>query len=191
MMKNLANQNHNILLGATELNELVFANISIRENKKFRNKMFSISFSLVTPTIIDTSYLYERFTSLIEDLPKEDLYDLCEQYNVAPSNLIDTLFAYTTPDEILDLSLFPEQIEVNGDEWVFESAGCGQVETRNLMSEYIDKDAYYKLMTLWDNYHLQPVDDDTIRELETIIEKLNEVDQMEWIQDYIIENNYR
>ena len=188
MMKNLLNQNHNILLGATALNELVFANITIRENKTLT---LSISFSLVTPTIIDNEYLYERFTSLMEDLPKEDRYDLCEQYNVSPCQLIDTMFYYATPEEILDLSLFPEQIEVNGDEWVFESAGCGQCETRNVMSEYIDKISYLKLMLLWDNYHLQPVDEDIMRELETIIEKLNEVDQMEWIEDYIIENNYR
>ena len=187
MMKNLVNQNHeNILLGATELNELVFANIKVRENKTF-----SVSFSLVTPTIIDNEYLYERFTSLIEDLPKEHLYDLCEQYNVAPCQLIDEMFYYATAEEILDLSLFPKQIEVKGDEWVFESAGVGQIETRNVMSEYIDKDAYMRLMELWDNFHLKQVDDDTIQEVETIIEKLNEVDQMEWIEDYIIENNYR
>ena len=186
MMKNLANQNHNILLGATELNELVFADINIRENRTF-----SVSFSLVTPTIIDTSYLYERFTSLIEDLPKEHLYDLCEQYNCAPSNLINEMFYYTTPEEILDLSLFPEQIEVNGDEWVFESAGVGQIETRNVMSEYIDKDAYMRLMELWDNYHLQTIDDDIVKEVETIIEKLNEVDQLQWIQDFIKDCYYR
>ena len=58
MMKNLVNQK-NILLGATELNELVFANISIRENKTF-----SVSFSLVTPTIIDNDYLYEQLSHL-------------------------------------------------------------------------------------------------------------------------------
>ena len=185
MMKNLVNET-TILLGVTSINELVFANINIRENKTL-----SISFSLVTPTIIDNDYLYERFTSMVEDLPKEDLYDLCVQYNCTPSNLIDEMFAYATPDEILDLSLFPEQIEVNGDEWVFESAGCGQCETRNVMSEYIDKDCYMRLMGLWDTYHLQTIDDDTVKEVETIIEKLNEVDQMEWIEDYIIENNYR
>ena len=185
MMKNLLSQT-SILLGATELNEIVFANINIRENKTL-----SVSFSLVTPTIIDNEYLYERFASLMDSLSKEDLYDLCVQYNCTPSNLIDEMFYYATPEEILDLSLFPEQIEVNGDEWVFESAGCGQVETRNTMSEYIDKDAYMRLMALWDNYHLQTIDDDIVKEVETIIEKLNEVDQMEWIEDYIIENNYR
>ena len=185
MMKNLLNQT-SILLGATELNELVFADINVRENKTF-----SVSFSLVTPSKIDNEYLYEQFASIMEDLPKEDLYDLCVQYNVAPSNLIDELFYYTSTEQILDLSLFPEQIEVKGDEWVFESAGCGQVETRNTMCEYIDKDCYMRLMELWDNYHLQTIDDDTIQEVKTIIEKLNDVDQMEWIEDYIIENNYR
>lgn len=185
MMKNLLNQT-NILLGATELNEIVFADINIRENKTL-----SVSFSLVTPTKIDNEYLFERFASYMEDLSKSELYDLCEQYNVAPSNLIDELFYYTSVEEILDLSLFPEQIEVNGDEWVFESAGVGQIETRNVMSEYVDKDAYYKLMTLWDNYHLQTIDDDTIQEVEKIIDELNEVDQMQWIEDYIKECYYR
>ena len=185
MMKNLVNHK-NILVGATFDNELVFADINIRENRTF-----SVSFSLVTPTIIDTSYLYERFTSLMDSLSKEDLYDLCVQYNVAPSNLIDEMFAYISVEEVLDISTFPEEVEINNDIWMFESVGVGQIETRNVMSEYIDKDAYMRLMELWDNYHLQTIDDDTIQEVETIIEKLNEVDQMEWIQDYIIENNYK
>ena len=163
MMKNLLSQT-SILLGATELNELVFADITIRENRTF-----SVSFSLVIPTIIDNEYLYERFASLMDSLSKEDLYDLCEQYNVAPCQLIDEMFYYATAEEILDLSLFPEQIEVKGDEWVFESAGCGQVETRNTMNEYIDKDAYMRLMELWDTYHLQRIDDNTIKEVEIII----------------------
>ena len=185
MMKNLLNY-ENILLGSTELNELVFANINVRENKTF-----SVSFSLVTPTIIDNEYLFERFTNMIEDLPKEDLYDLCVQYNVAPSNLIDTMFYYTTAEEILDLSLFPEEVEVNGDTWIFESSGVGQIETRNVMSEYVDKDCCMRLMGLWQNYHLQTIDDDTVKEVETIVSELTKCDSMEWIEDYIIENNYR
>ena len=128
---------------------------------------------------------------MIEDLPKEDLYDLCVQYNVAPSNLIDELFYYTTVEQILDLSLFPKQIQINGDEWVFESSGVGQIETRNVMSEYIDKDCYMRLITLWKAYHLQTIDDYIFKEVKTIIEKLNEVDSMEFIQDYIKESYYR
>ena len=185
MMKNLVNET-NILLGATLDNEIVFANINIRENKTL-----SISFSLVTPTIIDNEYLFEMFTNMIEDLPKEDLYDLCVQYNCPPSNLINEMFYYASVEEVLDISTFPEQIEINGDEWVFESAGVGQIETRNVMSEYLDKDAYYKLMTLWHAYHLQTIDDYIIKEVETIIEKLNEIDQMQWIKDFIKETYYR
>ena len=184
MMKNLVNHK-NILLGTTVDNEIVFANITVRENK------FSASFSLVTPTKIDNSYLYDVFSSLMDSYSKEQLYDLCEQYNVTPNNLIDEMFYYTTPEEILDLSLFPKEVELNGDEWVFESSTCGQVETRGLMDKCVNEDAYYKLMTLWQDFHLKQIDDDTIKEVETIIEQLNEVDQMEWIEDYIKECYYR
>ena len=86
MMKNLLNC-ENILLGATKDNEIVFGNINIRENKTL-----SISFSLVAPTKIDNEYLFERFTNIVEELPKEDLYDLLVQYDCKPSNLIDTIF---------------------------------------------------------------------------------------------------
>ena len=185
MMKNLVNHK-NILVGATLDNELVFADISIRENKTF-----SASFSLVTPTKIDTSYLYERFTSLMEELSKSELYDLCEQYDCSPFKLIDEMFYYTSVDEILDLSLFPEQVEINGDEWVFESSSCGQINTRSLMSEYIDEDSYMRLMTIWQDFHLKQIDDDTIKEVEMIIEQLNEVDQIEWIENYIKECYYK
>ena len=185
MMKNLLNC-ENILLGVTELNEIVFANISIRENKTL-----SISFNLVTPTIIDNEYLYERFANLMEDLPKEDLYDLCVQYNVAPSNLIDEMFAYSNVEDIIDISTFPEEVQIEGDNFIFETVSCGQCETRNLMSEYVDKDCYMRLITLWKAYHLQSIDDYIIKEVETIIEKLNEVDQMEWIEDYIKDCYYR
>ena len=185
MMKNLVNHK-NILVGSTVDNELVFANISIRENK-----IFSASFSIVTPSKIDNEYLYDVFSSLMEDLPKEELYNLCEQYNCSPSNLIDELFYYSNVEDILDISLFPEQIEINNDTWMFESAGVGQIETRNVMSEYIDKDCYMRLMTIWQDFHLKQIDNNTIQEVEMIIEKLNEVDQLQWIEDYIIENNYR
>lgn len=185
MKKNLVNKK-NILLGSTFDNELVFANISIRDDKTF-----SVSFSLVTPTKIDNEYLYERFSSLMEDLPKEDLYDLLVQYDVAPSKLINEMFYYSSVEDILDISVFPEQVEINNDNFVFETISCGQCETRNLMSEYVDEDAYYKLMTLWDNYHLQTIDDDTIKEVETIVSELTKVDQMEFIQDYIKESYYR
>ena len=121
MMNDLLNET-NILLGATSINELVFANINVR-----KNKTLSISFGLVIPTIIDNEYLYERFASLMDSLSKEDLYDLCVQYNVAPSNLIDEMFYYASVEDIVDISTFPEQIEINGDEWVFESVGSGQI----------------------------------------------------------------
>ena len=185
MMNNLLNET-NILLGATSINELVFANINVR-----KNKTLSISFGLVIPTIIDNEYLLERFTSLMEDLPKEDLYDLCVQYDCKPSNLIDEMFAYASVEDIIDISIFPEEVEINNDTWVFESSGVGQIETRNVMSEYVDKDAYRRLITLWKAYHLQTIDDDTVKEVETIISELTKCDSMEWIKDYIIENNYR
>ena len=185
MMKNLVNET-NILLGATLDNEIVFANINIRENKTF-----SVSFSLLAPTKIDNDYLLERFTSLMDSLSKEDLYDLCVQHNCPPSNLIDELFYYSNVEDILDISTFPEEVEVNGDNFVFETVSCGQCETRNLMSEYVDKDAYMRLITLWKAYHLQTIDDYIIKEVKTIIEKLNEVDSMEFIQDYIKESYYR
>lgn len=185
MMKNLVNQK-NILLGSTFDHEIVFANISIRDDKTF-----SVSFSLVTPTKIDNEYLYERFTSLIEELSKSELYDLCEQYDVAPSKLIDEMFYYANIEDILDISLFPEQVEINGDEWVHESVSVGQIETRSLMDEYVNEDAYMRLMLFWDAYHLKTIDDDTIKEVEMIIKQLNEVDQMEWIEDYIKECYYR
>lgn len=185
MMKNLVNK-HNILLGATPNNELVFANISIRENKEF-----SASFSIVTPTKIDNEYLYDVFSSLMEDLSKEELYDFCDQYDCSPSKLIDEMFYYASVEDILDISLFPEEVRIDDDTWVFQSSGCGQCETRGLMDKYINKDAYYKLMTLWDNYHLKEINEDTIQEVKTIIEQLTKVDQLEWIQDYIKECYYK
>lgn len=185
MIKNLLNKK-NILLGSTFDNELVFANINVRENKTF-----SVSFSLVIPTKIDNEYLYERFTSLIEELSKSELYDLCEQYDVAPSKLIDEMFYYANIEDILDISLFPEQVEINGDTWVHESVSVGQIETRDLMSKYINKDAYMRLLLYWDNFHLKQVDDDTIKEVETIVSELTKVDSIEWIESYIKDCYYK
>jgi hypothetical protein len=55
------------------------------------------------------------------------------------------------------------------------------------MAEYTNEEAYNLLHSLWDNYHLKKVDDEVVKQIEKIVDVLSEVDEEEWIINYIKE----
>jgi len=53
------------------------------------------------------------------------------------------------------------------------------------MEEIINPTAYNLIHELWDNYHLKQVDESVVNQVEKLYVMLNEVDEEEWIVDYI------
>jgi hypothetical protein len=53
------------------------------------------------------------------------------------------------------------------------------------MDEYVNEEAYNLLHELWDKYHLKPIDEEGIQQMQKVVELLEEVNEEEWIEDYI------
>ena len=172
------------LLGATSDNELVFGEFKITHRNGYAE--FTASFNTVRPFNGDNFDLKEYFEEILECLDKESKYDDCERLDCKPSELAEYL-ANECNDvrDVLDCSLYPECYTVDGDSWYFESGSCGQHDTRDDMDEIINPEAYNLLHKLWDTYHLKKVDNEIISQVEVLEAMLAEVDEEEWIVDYI------
>ncbi len=175
------------LLGATVNNELVFGEFEITNRNGYPE--FSASFNTVIPFKAEDYDLEEYYEGWVDGMDKEYLYDLCEQYDCSPSELPKNLAdnCYDVRDA-LDCSLYPNEIYVDGESWCFESSSCGQHDTReDGMQHYVNEEAYNLLHTLWDNCHLQRVDDEVVKQVEKLVDMLSSVDEEEWIINYIKE----
>lgn len=175
------------LLGATVYNELVFGEFELRDRNGY--KEFSASFNTVTPFNAEDYDLEEYYEGWVDGMDKEYLYDLCERFDCSPSQLPKNLAdeCYDVRDA-LDCSLYPEEISVDGKSWCFESSCCGQHDTRkDGMEIYTNEEAYNLLHTLWDNYHLKKVDEEVVKQVESLVDMLSSIDEEEWIINYIKE----
>ena len=188
------------LLGATADKEIVFAEFSATHPRYWSKEKgnwtdetvreFSASFDTVRPFVGSDYDLEEYYEGWMDGLDKADLYDLCERHWCSPQDLPGKLAeeCYDVRDA-LDCSLYPEVINVDETDWYFESGSCGQHDTReDGMDEYVNEEAYNLLHELWDKYHLKPIDEDGIKQMQRVVELLDEVDEEEWIADYIRRN---
>lgn len=176
------------LLGATEDREIVFGNFEITTRNGYPE--FTASFDCVRPFEGNEYDLEAYYEDWCDCMDKEYLYDLCENNRCSPQDLPKVL-ANECCDvrDALDCSLYPEVIDIDGTDWYFESSSCGQCDTRKYgMDEYVNQEAYNLLHELWDEYHLKKVGDDVVEKVNKIIDMLEEVDEEEWIEDYIRRN---
>lgn len=172
------------LLGATADNELVFGEFGITHRNGYAE--FTASFNTVRPFNGESVDMSEYFENFMEQMDKATLYGMCYDRDCSPS-LLPIKLAEECNDvrDVMDCSLYPECYTVNGDSWYFESGSCGQHDTRDEMDEIINPEAYNLLHKLWDAYHLEEVDDEVVTEVEVLEAMLAEVDEEEWIVDYI------
>ncbi len=173
-----------VLLGATKKKELVFAKFGITKRNSYPE--FTACFNTVLPFNSDNFDIESYYECWIDGQDKSYLYDLCEQYDCAPSALAENLAGecYDVRD-VLDCSSYPAIIKVNGENWCFESMSGGQHDTRDEMEEIINPAAYNELHELWDKFHLCKVGEDTVKQVEKLIEAFSNVDEKTWIVDYI------
>lgn len=179
------------LLGATVDREIVFGEFKITTRNGYTE--FTASFNCVRPFTEDecedaTEY-YERLIDDCYDAATK--YELCESYDCSPNELAGLMARDNGTDvqDIVDCSLYSNIINVDGVDYYFESGSCGQCDTREYgMDEYVNQEAYNLLHELWDEYHLKKVGDDVVEKVNKIIDMLEEVDEEEWIEDYIRRN---
>lgn len=172
------------LLGATVDHELVFGEFEITKRNGYPE--FTASFDTVRPFNGENYDLEGYYENWIYGMDKAYLYDLCERFDCKPSELAGEL-ANECCDvrDALDCSLYPEWYDVDGESWYFESCSCGQHDTRDDMEEIINVKAYDLLHELWDKYHIKEVDNNVIEQVKQIVYMLSEIDEEEWIIDYI------
>ena len=188
------------LLGATADGEIVFAEFEATHPRYWSQekgnwtdetvRQFSASFDTVRPFKGSDYDLEEYYEGWMDGINKEYLYDLCERHWCSPQDLPGKL-ADECDDvrDALDCSLYPEEINIDDEYWYFESGSCGQHDTReDGMYEYVNEEAYNLLHELWDKYHLKTIDEDGIKQMQKVVELLEEVDEEEWIEDYIRRN---
>ena len=175
-----------ILLGTTKNNDVVFGNFGITKRNGY--KEFAASFDVVSPRIITSEDIEMYYEDFAENYGKEYAYDMCIRYDCKPSELARLLAEDSSVYDTFDLSLFPEEIEIEGDTWYFESSSCGQCDTKDDMELYVNKEVYDKLQALWTNHHLKEVGEEVEKEIEYILKESSQVDELEWIENYIREN---
>ena len=178
-----------ILLGTTEEGNVIFANVEIRERNG--EKIFSASFDEVRPVEVTDEYLRERVVEMVKYMNKDDLFNLLEDYDCRPSELVDyfmqDLLQKYGVEGILDISLYPESFSVEGfDEIYFESVSCGQHDTRDILLPINEAFSEW-LHSLWDTYHLKQLPEE---EVDNVIKRIKEYedevgDIEEWIQNWL------
>jgi hypothetical protein len=179
-----------VLLGATKEGTLVFADIYV--GGEHRN-YFSASFNEVRPFLATNEFLRERAEDYIYGMDKESLYDMCERFDCKPSELVDELVGeanYIGIWSLVDISLYPESYSIDGygDDVYFESEGCGQNDTRDILVP-IDPEFSEWLHSLWDTYHLQKLTPEEYGNISEVINRyLDTVDKDKWIKNWLIEN---
>jgi len=206
-----------IFLGITNEGEVAFANIEFRhpvfyengrKNIKENKIEFTVSFN--TSNIFNkTEYInsgkYEQdIIDFVDDLSKEEKYNLCENFNCTPENLADEYFQMIEQSGglgyFLDNSSFPEEYTVNNNDYIFVSSAAGQIDLRETgMKINLDEDLYNKINNYWDKYHLKEIPENEAQSLINSIEKsinggkvidLNNSQKLEDFIEKYIETNY-
>lgn len=183
----MSNSRKKVLLGVDINKEIVFGEMEITHRNGYPE--FSVSFDTVRPFNGDDLDLEEYFEDYADEkhFGADFVLEQCRNHHCSPQDLPRELAEECDdPRDALDCSLFPEEYEIIGKYWYFESGSCGQHDTRKYgMEKYVDKKAYDELHELWDKYHLKKVNEKEItKQMEEIERKLN-VDWEDWITEYI------
>ena len=107
---------------------------------------------------------------------------------------IDDQVGNTYYQDIKDCSCTDLEMKFNNEYINFESICCGQhdVRTDEFFNEmkFTNKEAFDKLMNLWDNYHLKEIDSATMKEIDEIENLLSgyEFSYGDKVEDFIREN---
>lgn len=173
------------LLGATIDKEIVFAEFGITTRNGYPE--FSASFDCVEPFTEDEVDAEEYYQDFVEQMDAKWKWETCERYDLAPSELVQWLMDNegSDPQSVRDCSLYPEIITVNEKDYYFESSSCGQHDTRGEMEIYTSQNLYDRIHFLWDKCHLKEVNQEVIDEVEQIQNSFADIDEEEWIRDYI------
>ena len=131
-----------ILAGVSMEDELYFLEIS---KKTANHDYFSMSGFTVRP--LEYSEDGELWKQAVESGTTE----------LGLTKWVDYVLDNDGDISMIDNSLFPETIESNGKNYIFESGSCGQHQEKDLKEYFLDKETYHELIRIWDKFHLKKV----------------------------------
>lgn len=143
------NKGIKIVAGVTKDKEIYFLEI---DNKDY----FSMSGFTVKPLTLEDAQ--EQSRQNIESSIEEDTRNINSLYLRDIDDIVDDVIKSDGNLSGLDTSLYNKTVEVDGQEYVFESMSCGQHEEKELDLYFIDKSDYMVLMSIWSKYHLKKID---------------------------------
>lgn len=178
------NRTIKMLLGATNENELVFAEVQM-------GRYFSVCFDVVYPVEITEEFLATRAEGYLECMDKADLYDMCERYDSTPKDLIHNFIYDLAVEDIIDNSLYTEIFTTKdmNNEIYFESSSCGQC------GQYLDDITINRhsmavidsIKTWWNLHHLKGLDEAQVTEYMDWLEDLenDREEELNWIENWL------
>lgn len=189
--------NDSYLLGATDDDRLMFANILTRTTSTGINQIL-ISLDIVRPFCEEEFDIEVYACDLIDDLSDEEKYQMCVKYNCAPAKLVEP-YLYgkgSDPRDYVDCSLYPECYEVNQEFWYFASEGCGQLlDSLSLINRpALNKEFISLIQKIHKECHLKNLDNETFNSYCCALNKFRSIykdfDEEEWITSYIKDEFY-
>ena len=112
---------------------------------------------------------WEGYWDCLEPIDK---LDCLKEGEITKEEWLDEKVEETYYTDIKDCSCTDLEMKFGNDYINFESICCGQhdVRTDEFFNEMVftNKDAFDKLMNLWDNYHLKEIDDNAKNEIDEI-----------------------
>ena len=174
-------KNYQVLAGMTVDESFIFINIDFRENH------FSMTADEVAPIVLTEEDKRERFESFIDGIDSSSKFDMLESYDVAPSQLVETMMEVEDIENLLDCSLTPSHLyHLNGAEMenseaelYLESVGCGQHTDFEIKEYYIDKQDLEYLMAMWKQYHLSEISSFEEARVNKAIDRHNSIEESE------------
>lgn len=164
-----------VYLGINNYNEICFADIEIYPKRNITNE-FTASFDTSSPVQFTEENVREAVEIFIDCCDTEYKLSLCDDYNCPPSQLVDELTEQYCDDidefkELLDCSLFPDTIQIDGEEYCFRAESCGQHDLRNDgMVICVNKELFNYINELWDNYHLKSIPHNKLVRLDKMLD---------------------
>lgn len=165
-----------VYLGINNYNEICFADIEIYPKRNITNE-FTASFDTSSPVQFTEENVREAVENFIDCCDTEYKLSLCDDYNCPPSQLVDELTEQYCDDidefkELLDCSLFPDTIQIDGEEYCFRAESCGQHDLRNDgMAICVNKELFNYINELWDNYHLKSIPHNKLVRLDKMLDE--------------------
>ncbi|RTL06166.1 hypothetical protein EKK58_06000 [Candidatus Dependentiae bacterium] len=141
--------NYRILAGINNDDEFYFIEVN-------NDKYFSMSGFCIKPLELEEAKneSFESIKSMVED----ETNNINTLYLRNIGDIVNDIISYDGDLSGLDTSLYPNSVEYNGNEYVFESMSCGQHIEKELKHYFIDISDYNTLMSMWDKYHLKEID---------------------------------